>query len=190
MFFACLPVAAWETERTTAEEERETSTGLNLLNLTFSFYLSPHPSHSVLVLAPLSFQLVICFSFPLSLTPKGGFSKHFHPVSSLQWRTVKVYPDCRWSKTLFDASFYWSDTVLFILKFLPYCESYTLCLPVCECASVCVRPYGPAVRFYHACLVFEFYCLSGLKRLCSYSSGMHCMYCWSHCTRRSYLIQM
>lgn len=77
MFISCLPMAAWETERTAAQEERETSTKLVWVFLAFPFILCSS-------LPPLSFLLVVCFSFPLSLIAKWGFNELFHPVSSMQ----------------------------------------------------------------------------------------------------------
>lgn len=76
MFSACLPVAAWEAERTTALG----GTGETSSELVWIFFfispLSPHPLHSVLTPAPLSFLHVICSSF----------SSHF--------RLQKAFPSC------------------------------------------------------------------------------------------------
>lgn len=174
MFFACLPVAAWETVRTTNTVRRREAS-LNLFSLCFHF----HPFHSTLVPVSLSILLVICSCFPLSVTR----------VVMLEQSISILFLVCSGaSESLLLAVEKVSSTSFIYLLLLKWWSSVNcgVMQHVWKlCASLCERAIRPAVRVYHACLVFEFYCLSGLKRLSSYSSGMHCTYCCIYYTGQS-----
>lgn len=163
MFFACLPVAAWERGR---QQRRDfNSAGLDPFcfppaSSSFSFCPRPRPSF-------LSACHLLLFSFlGLQRDASASISILFLVCSGNSESFLLSAIEVSFS---FVCLFYWSDKVLFIMKLLHCCESYTECLSVL-CICVCVRTQRPAVRFYHACLVFEFYCLSGLLRGCAHTA--------------------
>lgn len=171
MFFACLPVAAWETERTTANQSF-----FYLSSSSFSFCPRPLP------LFPFSFSSGSLFLF-LCLRREASTSISILFLV-LQWEQWKFTPECRWSKLL---------RFFFYFMYLLLWKSY--------CVFISVWAYSSSVHLFGRDLIdqlwgftmhvwyLSFYCLSGLKRGCAHTA-LVCTVCIVAVTvrRQSYLI--